>query len=76
MSQPRDFEPYPQYKQIDKKFSRYSGDESIDFWDVVNGLKSESNHKELYSLGVALQNFEHYVLQKLANALIDEEEEE
>ena len=51
---------------------RYSGDKSKKFWRRVNKLKKEGNHQELYSLGVALQNFEAYVLIQLENAIDDE----
>jgi len=46
----------------------YSGDLSKKFWRKVNKLKIESNRQECYSLGVALQNLETYVLTQLANA--------
>lgn len=46
--------------------SRYSGDESKDFWNAVNALPKRSRG-ELYSLGVALQNLEGFVLKRLAD---------
>lgn len=46
---------------------KYSGKESIEFWDRVNALK-DSDQQELYSLGVALQNLEGQVLNQLENA--------
>ena len=46
--------------------SRYSGDESKDFWNAVNALPRRSRG-ELYSLGVALQNLESFVLKRLAD---------
>lgn len=51
---------------------RYSGDKSKNFWKTINNLKIDGNHQELYSLGVALQNFEGYVLRQLENAIDDE----
>ncbi len=46
--------------------SRYSGDESKDFWNAVNELPRRSRG-ELYSLGVVLQNLEGFVLRRLAD---------
>jgi len=45
---------------------RYSGDKSNDFWKAVNALPKRSKG-ELYSLGVALQNLEYFVLKRLAD---------
>lgn len=47
---------------------RYSGEKSHKFWDIVNSIKHEPDKQELYSLGVALQNMEEYVLKQLKNA--------
>ncbi len=47
--------------------SQYSGHGSRDFWEIVNSIKNEADHQELYSLGVALQNMEDYVLKRLKN---------
>ena len=44
---------------------RYSGKSSTKFWDVIRSIKNESDRQELYSLGVALQNLEEYVLKQL-----------
>lgn len=43
----------------------YSGNASKDFWKIVNSIKNEADKQELYSLGVALQNMEGYVLKQL-----------
>ena len=43
----------------------YSGDASRDFWRIVNFLPSKIDVAELYSLGVALQNLEEFVLKRL-----------
>ena len=45
--------------------SHYSGKASKQFWDIVNSLKNDADRQELYSLGVALQNHEEYVLRTL-----------
>lgn len=44
---------------------QYSGNASKDFWNIVNSIKNEADRQELYSLGVALQNMEEYVLRQL-----------
>jgi hypothetical protein len=41
---------------------RYSGGKSKIFWQYVRVSK---NHKEMYSLGVALQNLEEFVLKRM-----------
>lgn len=51
---------------------KYSGDESIEFWNQVNALSRE-RHAECYSLGCALQDLEHRVLTTLHNAQVDDE---
>lgn len=49
---------------------RYSGDGSKDFWKLVNSLEHpDGAWSELYSLGVALQNLEEQVLQRLREEL-------
>jgi len=50
---------------------RYSGEKSQPFWDKVNSIsiKNEADRQEIYSLGVALQNHEEYVLRQLENVL-------
>lgn len=45
--------------------AQYSGKSSKKFWDIVNSINNESDQQELYSLGVALQNMEGYVLKRL-----------
>lgn len=45
--------------------SHYSGNASKQFWEIVNSLKNDADRQELYSLGVALQNHEEYVLRTL-----------
>jgi len=50
----------------EKKLShRYSGDKSKRFWRIVNNLQNEIDRGEIYSLGVALQNLEEFVLKRL-----------
>ena len=44
---------------------QYSGDNSKLFWRKVNSLP-DSEQSELYSLGVALQNLEGFVLKRLS----------
>lgn len=46
---------------------QYSGNGSTDFWNIVNNIKNKTDRQELYSLGVALQNMEDYVLSQLQN---------
>jgi len=41
---------------------RYSGTKSHKFWQFVNASK---NKDEVYSLGVALQNLEEFVLKRI-----------
>ena len=48
--------------------THYSNQQSANFWKQVNSLKDESDRQELYSLGVALQNMEGFVLRQLAVA--------
>lgn len=45
---------------------QYSGNASKDFWNIVNSIKNDADRQELYSLGVALQNHEEYVLRTLS----------
>lgn len=45
--------------------AHYSGNASKDFWNIVNAIKDDADRQELYSLGVALQNMEGYVLKQL-----------
>lgn len=51
---------------------QYSGEKSRKFWDEVGGL-GESDNQELYSLGVCLQDLEHYVLKRLTQCQQEEE---
>jgi len=44
---------------------QYSGDESTSFWDIINSIENVADQQELYSLGVALQKMENYVLRRL-----------
>jgi hypothetical protein len=44
---------------------RYSGKSSSKFWDIVGSISNECDRRELYALGVALQNFEDFVLKQL-----------
>lgn len=46
---------------------KYSGKKSAKFWKSVNSFLPEYQ-RELYSLGVALQNLEHQVLKALNEA--------
>lgn len=46
---------------------RYSGNKSKVFWKRVNKLR-KGDWQEMFSLGVALQNMEQYVLKQLAQA--------
>jgi len=59
------------YKETNKFFA-YSNDASRPFWNAVNDLKNDADKQEIYSLGVALQNFESYVLRQLQNKIDDE----
>jgi hypothetical protein len=54
-------------KKLKSVKSQYSGNSSQGFWDIVNSIENESDKQELYSLGVALQNMESYVLRQLKN---------
>lgn len=54
-------------KKLKPVTSHYSGNSSQGFWDIVNSIENESDKQELYSLGVALQNMESYVLRQLKN---------
>ncbi len=54
-------------KKLEKQ---YSGENSKKFWDTINSI--DKKHSEAYSLGVALQNTEHDILQKI-EFCIDEE---
>ena len=47
----------------------YSGKASKDFWDAVKIIKNESDRQEIYSLGVALQNLEEYVIKRFEDML-------
>lgn len=47
-------------------YSRYSGSKSTHFWATVNAIDNDSDRNEMYSLGVALQNMEEYVLKQLS----------
>jgi len=46
----------------------YSGNASKKFWEAVNSIKNKANRQEVYSLGVALQNLEEYVLRQMHNS--------
>lgn len=56
-------------------FMSYSGDKSKSFWQAVNDLANDADRQELYSLGVALQNFESYVLKQLQFKITHENSE-
>jgi hypothetical protein len=56
-------------------FLSYSGNNSKSFWQAVNDLTNDADRQEIYSLGVALQNFESYVLKQLQFKIIHEKEE-
>ena len=45
--------------------ANYYGNSSKSFWSIVNAIKKDSDRQEIYSLGVALQNMEEYVLRRL-----------
>lgn len=45
----------------------YSGDKSEKFWKQIGQLK-QGDHREVYALGVALQDLEGRVLTALRNA--------
>jgi hypothetical protein len=47
---------------------RYAGKNSESFWDAINS--SPKRQSKLYSLGVALQNLEHQVLNALNDDII------
>ena len=44
---------------------KYSGKRSRKFWNAINSIENECDQDELYSLGVALQDLEGYVLKQL-----------
>ena len=49
---------------------KYSGKLSIEFWNIVNNeIRDEADRQEIYSLGVALQNLECYVLKRLNDSI-------
>ena len=54
-------------KKIKAVPCRYSGEKSTNFWKIVNSIDDECDRQEIYSLGVALQNMEAYVLKQLAH---------
>lgn len=58
-----------------KIYHRYSGKKSHKFWNVIAKLTNGCDRQELYSLGVALQNLEQYVLKCLNDAINKEQEE-
>lgn len=39
------------------------------FWNFVKIIDNESDHQEVYSLGVALQNMEEYVVKRINDVL-------
>jgi hypothetical protein len=47
---------------------RYSGDKSKRFWKQINALNNHGQWKELYSIGVHLQNLESEALKMLKAA--------
>ena len=49
----------------EKLSHRYSGNKSKKFWRIVDKLPNEVDRNEIYSLGVALQNLEAFVLKRL-----------
>lgn len=51
-----------------KVHPRYSGKHSDDFWNAVSKIKNPTDHAVVYSLGVALQTLEDYVLNQLKMA--------
>lgn len=57
------------YRELmNKHHHHYSGNGSKTFWSRVNRLKDEIDHTTVYTLGVALQNHEEFVLRILENA--------
>ena len=56
-------------------FQSYSGNKSKSFWQAVNDLSNDADRQEIYSLGVALQNLESYVLKQLQFKITAEKEE-
>ena len=65
MTQPKKQKPtkIERARQVYLK-AHYSGEESRDFWRIVNSLPDKEQHAA-YSLGVALQNLEAQVLKHL-----------
>ncbi len=57
---------------MDKEYHHYSGRKSKKFWKRVNKLNERQG--ELYSLGVALQNLEEFVLILLDDAEKDKKD--
>ena len=56
-------------KRSDRPFGRkYSGGASKPFWARVKRLQKTDAHRELYSLGCALQDLEERVLRALEGA--------
>ena len=53
-------------KEIKK---HYSGIFSVKFWREVDKIKDDADKQEIYSLGVALQNMEEYVLKRFDDVL-------
>jgi hypothetical protein len=51
-------------KPIKKLKYHYSGDASHDFWDLINKIDGPK-HDTFYTLGVALQELEEYVLGRI-----------
>lgn len=45
--------------------TRYSGQKSEKFWDIINNVENEDDRNELYKLGCDLQNLENFILKKL-----------
>ena len=54
---------------------RYSGNKSKYFWKIINEDLGIIERNELYSLGVALQNLEGFVLKRLNDSLPDNHKE-
>ena len=49
--------------------AHYSGKKSKKFWKIINEDLGIIERNELYSLGVALQNLEGFVLKRLNDSL-------
>jgi len=62
--------PVTRSKRGNRMRTRYSGPKSEKFWSRVNSLGKRQG--ELYSLGVALQNLEGFVLKQLEIAEAEE----